>query len=230
VPQELALYEDLSAEKNLRFFASLYGLRGASLTNACQFALEVTGLTDRSSDKVSSFSGGMKRRLNIACSIAHKPELLIMDEPTVGIDPQSRNHILNEVRSLRDQGMTILYTTHYMEEVEEISTRIVIMDQGKIIAEGTNESLKSAAAGKHHYQITTDDELTDVTWLTEVDGIETVRIDKRVLDITTNRQVENLDAIIATVVSHGIRIRDISCQRPNLETVFLKLTGRSLRD
>jgi len=137
VPQDLALYEDLTAEKNVRFFASLYGLKGAELDAGCRFALEFTGLSDKAQDKVSTFSGGMKRRLNIASAIAHKPELLIMDEPTVGIDPQSRNHILEGVKRLREHGMTILYTTHYMEEVEEISTRIIIMDVGNIIAEGT---------------------------------------------------------------------------------------------
>jgi len=148
VPQDLALYDDLSAEKNVLFFASLYGLNGAALKDACRFALEFTGLSDRAKDKANTFSGGMKRRLNIACAIAHKPELLIMDEPTVGIDPQSRNHILEGVKRLREQGMTILYTTHYMEEVEEISTRIIIMDDGHIIAEGTNESLKSEYANE----------------------------------------------------------------------------------
>ena len=144
VPQDLALYEDLTAERNVLFFASLYGLKGAALKDACRFALDFTGLLDKAKDRVSTFSGGMKRRLNIACAIAHKPEILVMDEPTVGIDPQSRNHILEGVRQLREQGMTILYTTHYMEEVEEISTRIIIMDVGNIIAEGTNESLKNA--------------------------------------------------------------------------------------
>ena len=164
VPQDLALYDDLSAERNVLFFASLYGLKGSELREGSQFALDFTGLSDKAKDKVKTFSGGMKRRLNIACAIAHKPEFLIMDEPTVGIDPQSRNHILEGVRQLKVQGMTILYTTHYMEEVEEISTRIIIMDVGNIIAEGTNESLKSAN------------------------------------------------------------------EAPNLETVFLKLTGKSLRD
>ena len=166
VPQDLALYEDLTAEKNVRFFASLYGLKGAGLDTGCRFALEFTGLSDKARDKVSTFSGGMKRRLNIACAIAHKPELLIMDEPTVGIDPQSRNHILEGVKRLREHGMTILYTTHYMEEVEEISTRIIIMDVGNIIAEGTKESLKN----------------------------------------------------------------DINTETASLETVFLQMTGKSLRD
>ena len=144
VPQDLALYEDLSAGRNVSFFASLYGLKGEQLRQGCRFALEFTGLADKSKDKVKTFSGGMKRRLNIACAIAHKPEILIMDEPTVGIDPQSRNHILEGVRQLRDQGMTVVYTTHYMEEVEEVSSRIIIMDLGTVIAEGTNQSLKSA--------------------------------------------------------------------------------------
>ena len=149
VPQDLALYDDLSAEKNVLFFASLYGLKGDALKNSCAFALKFTGLSDKAKDKVNTFSGGMKRRLNIACAIAHKPELLIMDEPTVGIDPQSRDHILEGVRRLREQGMTILYTTHYMEEVEKISTRIIIMDEGNIIAKGTNESLKSEHADEN---------------------------------------------------------------------------------
>jgi len=148
VPQNLALYDDLTAEKNVIFFASLYGLKGGGLRDSCRFALEFTGLSDKAKDKVNTFSGGMKRRLNIACAIAHRPELLIMDEPTVGIDPQSRDHILEGIKQLRGQGMTILYTTHYMEEVEKISTRIIIMDEGNIIAEGTNESLKSEHANE----------------------------------------------------------------------------------
>ncbi|MCL1874469.1 MAG: ABC transporter ATP-binding protein [Clostridiales bacterium] len=171
VPQDLALYEDLTAERNVLFFASLYGLKGEALKEGCRFALEFTGLSDKAKDKVNTFSGGMKRRLNIACAIAHKPELLIMDEPTVGIDPQSRKHILEGVKQLRKQGMTILYTTHYMEEVEEISTRIIIMDLGNIIAEGTNESLKA-----------------------------------------------------------GAESNDASAETVSLETVFLQLTGKSLRN
>ena len=142
VPQDLAIYEDLSAEKNVAFFASLYGLSGQQLQDKVDKALAFAGLSDRRADKARTFSGGMKRRLNIACAIAHEPELLIMDEPTVGIDPQSRNHILHSIRKLKQAGMTILYTTHYMEEVEAISDRILIMDSGNVIAEGTKESLK----------------------------------------------------------------------------------------
>jgi ABC-2 type transport system ATP-binding protein len=156
VPQELALYEDLSAEKNVRFFASLYGLKGKELKEQSKYALQFAGLLDKAGDKVKTFSGGMKRRLNIACAIAHHPEILIMDEPTVGIDPQSRNHILSSIKALRDEGMTILYTTHYMEEVEEISTRIIIMDNGKIIASGTNEELKESIENGKQFNIDAD--------------------------------------------------------------------------
>ncbi|WP_243135833.1 ABC transporter ATP-binding protein/permease [Acetobacterium tundrae] len=134
VPQDLAIYEDLSAEQNVLFFASLYGLKGRVLEEKVNKALDFSGLLERKKDKAKTFSGGMKRRLNIACAIAHEPELLIMDEPTVGIDPQSRNHILSSIKKLSQQGMTILYTTHYMEEVEEISTWILIMDSGIIMA------------------------------------------------------------------------------------------------
>jgi len=173
VPHDLALYDDLSAEKNVRFFTSLYGLKGDKLYERCHYALEFTGLLDRAKDKVNTFSGGMKRRLNIACAIAHGPDILIMDEPTVGIDPQSRNHILESIKKLRDNGMTILYTTHYMEEVEEISTRIIIMDEGRIIAEGTKEGLRADADHEKHYRIETD---SDCVFNTEpfyrIDGVK----------------------------------------------------------
>jgi ABC-2 type transport system ATP-binding protein len=231
VPQDLALYDDLSAEKNVLFFASLYGLKGGALKDGCRFALEFTGLSDKAKDKVNTFSGGMKRRLNIACAIAHKPELLIMDEPTVGIDPQSRNHILEGVRQLRGQGMTILYTTHYMEEVEEISTRIIIMDVGNIIAEGTKESLKAEISNERHYCVAAEyGGEPDSENLYKIDGVKNVRTDGGIIDITTDRQIENLDKIISSLISSGIKINDISAQSTSLETVFLQMTGKSLRN
>ncbi|MDR0458969.1 MAG: ABC transporter ATP-binding protein [Coriobacteriales bacterium] len=231
VPQDLALYEDLTAERNVLFFASLYGLKKAALTEACRFALEFTGLEDRAGDKVKTFSGGMKRRLNIACAIAHRPKLLIMDEPTVGIDPQSRNHILEGVKQLSRQGMTIIYTTHYMEEVEEVSTRIIIMDLGSIIAEGTKQSLKADIESERHYQISVEaPEAPDVSDLTLIKGVKAVQFADNLLDITTDRQIENLDQIISTLTAKAFRINDISAQTASLETVFLKMTGRSLRD
>lgn len=143
VPQDLAIYGELSAFENVAFFAGLYGLRGAELKARAEEALEFVGLSDRAGAKPDGFSGGMKRRLNIACAIAHKPRLIIMDEPTVGIDPQSRNYILGSVRQLNESGCTVIYTSHYMEEVEEICSRVAIVDHGKIIADGTKEQLKA---------------------------------------------------------------------------------------
>lgn len=142
IPQDLAIFNDLSAYENVKFFCSLYGFKGKELKKNVEEALNYVGLWDRRKDLPSKFSGGMKRRLNIACAIAHKPKLLIMDEPTVGIDPQSRNNILDTVKSLNSNGTTIIYTSHYMEEVENICTNLIIMDEGSIIEEGTTEQLK----------------------------------------------------------------------------------------
>ena len=231
VPQDIALYEELSAERNLRFFASLYGLHGAALTKAVDEALVFAGLDDRRNDKVKTFSGGMKRRLNIACAIAHRPELVIMDEPTVGIDPQSRNHILESIRKLQNGGMTVIYTTHYMEEVEAISSRIIIMDHGAIIAEGTKESLKEEVENEKHYTIQVEEngKIAKDEFFA-VEGVKSVKIEGDTIEIASLRQVENLDRIIALLSDRGERIRNIVSEAASLETVFLKLTGRKLRD
>lgn len=231
VPQDIALYEELSAQQNICFFASLYGLKGSDLKLKCQKALEFVGLEDRKKDKVNTFSSGMKRRLNIACAIAHEPELLIMDEPTVGIDPQSRSHILGSIKKLRDNGMTVIYTTHYMEEVEEISTRILVMDHGQIIAGGTKESLKEEMHAENIYHI----EVPSVSGLEERDfysitGVTAVQMKENHIQINTLKNVENLDQIINICLTSNTKIHGISCETPSLETVFLKLTGRSLRD
>lgn len=231
VPQDLAIYEDLSAEKNVRFFASLYGLKGKELTDKANKALEFVGLLERKNDKACTFSGGMKRRLNIACAIAHEPELLIMDEPTVGIDPQSRNHILTSIKKLSKQGMTILYTTHYMEEVEEISTRILIMDSGSIIAEGTKESLKEDISEERQFiiELENQDNLnTDAFY--KVEGVKKVEQKADNLVITTLKNVENLDKIISIIIDSKSRMLNIFCRTASLENVFLKLTGKSLRN
>ncbi|MGL5766209.1 MAG: ABC transporter ATP-binding protein, partial [Sarcina sp.] len=143
VPQDIALFSDLTAYENVKFFASLYGLKGVTLNNRVKETLELVGLYDRKDDYPDSFSGGMKRRLNIACSIAHKPQILIMDEPTVGIDPQSRNKILEVTKGLRDSGTTVIYTSHYMEEVESICSRLIIIDNGRVIEEGKKEYIKA---------------------------------------------------------------------------------------
>lgn len=231
VPQDLAIYEDISAEKNVRFFASLYGLRGQKLNEKVKEALEFVGLYDRKDDKPKTFSGGMKRRLNIACAIAHNPKLIIMDEPTVGIDPQSRNHILDSIKKLQKRGATIIYTTHYMEEVEEISDRIIIMDHGTIIAEGTKEKLKENIQDEKVYVIETDnvENLSDDDFF-EVEGVKKVNILKNRVEIICLNTVENLDKLIMTMMDKHCKINNVVTNSASLERVFLNLTGRSLRD
>lgn len=231
VPQDIALYEDLSAEKNISFFASIYGLRGDKLEDAVKNALEFAGLTDRAKDKVKTFSGGMKRRLNIACAITHNPEVLIMDEPTVGIDPQSRNHILNSVKKLRDKGMTIIYTTHYMEEVEEISTRIIIVDNGQIIASGTKEKLKEEIINYKRLLIDVENNKNfNPDEFYNIEGVKRVSINDDKIELTILTGVENLDKIIALMVNASVKINNVSSETASLETVFLNLTGKKLRD
>lgn len=230
VPQDLALYEDLTAEQNVKFFASLYGLKGDSLQTGIDFSLESVGLVSKRKEKVHTFSGGMKRRLNIACAIAHRPNLLIMDEPTVGIDPQSRNHILESIRKMRENGMTILYTTHYMEEVEEISTRIIIMDHGEIIATGTNEELKRLSGNK---KIMIDlDKVGEpsLELFYDIAGVDNVILNDNRMEIFVKRDAEILDKIITCLTKQNQIIMNISLQTGNLESVFLDLTGRYLRE
>lgn len=231
VPQELALYDDLSAEQNIRFFCSLYGIRGKDLTNKTKLAVEFAGLSDRAHDKVKTFSGGMKRRLNIACAIAHDPELIIMDEPTVGIDPQSRNHILDSIRELRAKGKTIIYTTHYMEEVEEISTRILIMDRGKIIAEGSKEEIKERVTGNRELTVEYEsDKPVAPDCFFGIEGVRKVTPTDGGVAITSSSNVENLDRIIGLLVNARAKINSVSYKTASIESVFLELTGTSLRD
>lgn len=231
VPQDICLYEDISAEKNINFFASIYGLRGKKLEEATKKALQFAGLEERANDKVKTFSGGMKRRLNIACAITHKPELLIMDEPTVGIDPQSRNHILASVKKLRASGMTIIYTTHYMEEVEEISTRIIIVDKGQIIASGTKEKLKEDIMNFKIFDIDIANyEKLNTDEFYRIEGVKKVSLKEGKLKLTTLTGIENLDKIIAVLVNNSVKINNLSSETASLETVFLNLTGKKLRD
>ncbi|HNX99207.1 MAG TPA: ABC transporter ATP-binding protein [Oscillospiraceae bacterium] len=231
VPQDISLYEELSAEQNLSFFASLYGLHGSTLRDAVDKALVFAGLDDRRHDKVKTFSGGMKRRLNIACAIAHEPEVVIMDEPTVGIDPQSRNYILESIKKLRDKGVTVIYTTHYMEEVEVISSRIIIMDHGTIIAEGTKESLKAGIENEKRYTIDIEENgKIKRDEFFAIEGVKSVKIEGNSIEITSIRGIENLDRIIALLSNRGERIKNITSENASLEMVFLKLTGRKLRD
>ena len=232
VPQDIAIYEDLTSLENVKFFASLYGLRGRDLTMAAEEALEFTGLSDKAKTYPRQFSGGMKRRLNIACAIAHKPKLIIMDEPTVGIDPQSRNHILQSVKRLNEMGCTIIYTSHYMEEVEEICTRIAIMDHGKVISQGTGDELKALITDTNVVWITVSDHISKVSEdkLKEISGVLNLEIEENTVKIGSAREVNNLDKIILYFTSNGISIKSVENKIPDLETVFLSLTGRRLRD
>ncbi|MDR4947986.1 ABC transporter ATP-binding protein [Neobacillus cucumis] len=231
VPQDLAIYEDMTAYENVRFFAGLYGLRGTELKQRVEEALEFVGLIDKQKSFPKNFSGGMKRRLNIACAIAHRPKLIIMDEPTVGIDPQSRNYILISVRKLNDMGCTVIYTSHYMEEVEEICSRIAIVDHGKVIAEGTKEQLKAIITDTKDIWIEVKNaENLEEASLKEIKGVNSFSIEENLVKINSLSEVNNLNQIIEFFITRGMEIRSLQEQAPNLETVFLTLTGRNLRD
>lgn len=231
VPQDLAIYDNLTARENVTFFAKLYGLRGKLLKDRVEESLAFVGLLDRASDKPSSFSGGMKRRLNIACAIMHQPKLIIMDEPTVGIDPQSRNHILDSVRELNRMGSTILYTSHYMEEVSAISTRVGIMDHGHLIACGTQEELRNQVSqdNKIVLQITN---LTDqaVKELREYPLIKQLNANEQTLELIVSASQSYLQDILFILSKHQVKIQSLTQVEPDLEALFLSLTGRTLRD
>lgn len=231
VPQDLAIYEEISAEKNVRFFASLYKVKGKQLEIMVKEALELVGLYDKKGDKPKTFSGGMKRRLNIACAIAHQPQLIIMDEPTVGIDPQSRNHILESIKTLKERGATVIYSTHYMEEVEAICDRIIIMNEGKIIAEGTKEELNQKVSDEitYYFCVKNLNRLSEQQ-LYEMNGITKVKLLESMLEITAEKSNDNLNSIISLMLASGCEIESMSSKEASLETTFLELTGRSLRD
>lgn len=231
VPQDLAIYEEISAEKNVRFFASLYNIKGKQLEKQVKDALELVALYDRKDDKPKTFSGGMKRRLNIACAIAHNPKLIIMDEPTVGIDPQSRNHILESIKILKNKGISVIYSTHYMEEVEAISDRIIIMNEGKIIAEGTKEELNQRVNDEITYSfvVKNADKLVDKKFY-EISGVTKVKISEEVVHITSEKSNENINEIIAVMIKNGCKIDSMTSKEASLEDVFLELTGKNLRD
>jgi len=231
VPQEIAVYEDLTSIENVKFFASLYGIKGEKLKKKAEEALQFVGLSDKNKSFPTTFSGGMKRRLNIACAIAHAPKLLIMDEPTVGIDPQSRNHILESVKKLNERGCTIIYTTHYMEEVEAISTQISIIDHGKVIAEGNKEELKAIITDKNTIEVIVGDgKVIKEEELKKIKGVISVEVNENKVKIDSLKEINNLDKIILYFTNNGIQIKNIETKVPDLETVFLTMTGRKLRD
>ncbi len=233
VPQELALYEDLTARENLIFWGQMYGLSGKSLTNRVDEVLEQIGLTDKAKNRVKTYSGGMKRRVNIGVGLLHKPRLLFMDEPTVGIDPQSRRAILDTVKDLNKQGMTVLYTTHYMEEAEELSNRVGIIDHGELIAIGTQKEL-TQQVGETETLILhiseNDDQEALAAALKTVHGVLEAEPSENTVSIITPEAEDILAAVITKATERGVKIRSIDIREPNLEAVFLHLTGRALRD
>ena len=231
VPQSIAVYSDFTAYENVKFFGELYGLRGRELKESIENALEFTGLLEVKNKKAKEFSGGMLRRLNIACAIIHNPKVLIMDEPTVGIDAQSRNHIMQSVKNLNKKGVTIVYTTHYMEEAEALCSKIAIIDQGKIIVEGSKEELKDMVSDKRTLNIGLEDIYKiDIEVLKNVEGILDIGINEDNLTISSSKEVNNLDKIIKAVSDQGVKITDLGFKEITLETVFLSLTGKKLRD
>jgi ABC-2 type transport system ATP-binding protein len=230
VTQEITVFEDLSARENLHFFGGLYGLHGQELKRRIGETLEFVGLTENADKMVKKYSGGMKRRLNVACALTHHPELLIMDEPTVGIDPQSRNHILESVRTLRAKGTTILYTSHYMEEVQAIASRVLIMDQGHIIANGTVDELVERIQYEERVSLEVGQPTPAVLEeIGRISGVKQVTRKGAVLTVVSQAGSRSLDRIISCAQASG-GVRSIRTEKPTLEDVFLTLTGKQLRD
>jgi ABC-2 type transport system ATP-binding protein len=231
VPQEIALYPDLTARENLAFWGRMFGLSGGELKARVESVLERIGLTGRQNGKVGTFSGGMKRRLNIAVALLHEPQALILDEPTVGIDPQSRRHILDWIQDLHEKGVSILYTTHYMEEAAELSDRIAIMDAGKIIAQGTHAELIRLVGENTRIDLKVDTAQDEIlaAWKGLPGVVQADRQDGTISVLTPDSN-RVLPALFESAGRLNVRIGGMSLVEPNLETVFLHLTGKALRD
>ncbi|MBO6207926.1 MAG: ABC transporter ATP-binding protein [Lachnospiraceae bacterium] len=238
VPQDLAIYPDLSAKENVRFFCSLYGYKGSELKEKVEAALDFVGLLEVKRKKASEYSGGMKRRLNMACGIVHSPKLIIMDEPTVGIDPQSRNRILENVHALNENGATIIYTTHYMPEVEEICNKITVIDHGKVVAGGTKAEIieKMGKDLELDVEFSEKDENLEgfENAIRNIYGVHrstvTVEEEKKVCKIFYAEEVKVLEDVIRLAADAGLTITNIRNLEPSLEEIFLTLTGKELRD
>ncbi len=232
VPQELALYPDLSGRDNLRFFGRLYGLRGAAAKQRIGEALEMVGLADRANDRVTEYSGGMQRRLNIAAGMLHRPRLLILDEPTVGIDPQSRNAILESVAALGEEGMSVLYTTHYMEEAERLCRRVGIVDHGRLLACGTRRELVSLVDQHDQITITVSGDLTEArASLQGREGVLAVSTgENNSLVCAVTEASSHLPFLVEGVTSTGAVVTNLVVDEPSLDSVFLHITGTALRD
>lgn len=232
VPQDIALYENLSAINNLKFWGTLYGLKGELLKTRIDEALEITGLKDRAKDKIKNYSGGMKRRINIAAAFMHHPRLLIMDEPTVGIDPQSRNHILEFTRNLnKEYGTTVIYTSHYMEEVESLCGKLMIIDEGKVIASGSQSEIKRMVSNEETAEIKLTHYTSEIGMkLNTIKDVSGINYNAGILTIAMKESKTNLQDIMDVLIGNNAKIENINVKVPSLETVFLTLTGKSLRD
>lgn len=232
VPQEIALYQELSAYENLKFFGEVYHVEKKLLEKRIQEVLEMIGLKERQKELVKTFSGGMKRRVNIAAALLHQPKILILDEPTVGIDPQSRNHILNTVKKLNEeQGTTVLYTSHYMEEVEQLCNRVYIMDHGRVVASGTKSELLSILSSEDTIQVQLSNKTADL--IEKVKGISQIRRVEETdegIRIISKKGSSILNELVHVVEKENSQIIHYQVEVPSLEDVFLHLTGKSLRD
>lgn len=231
VPQDIALYPDLSGRENLRFFGRLYGLSGAKLAERVDAVLDLVELRDRAKDRTSEYSGGMKRRLNLAAGLLHEPRLLVLDEPTVGVDPQSRNAIFENIEALKSNGITVLYTTHYMEEAERLCDRVGIIDKGKIIAEGTRRELVASIGQKDRIELTATGDLQKlVEAATKVDGVQEASVTEHGVQFLCNGGRHLLPRLLEVAEKSGSQVDSVEVFEPDLEAVFLQLTGKALRD
>jgi ABC-2 type transport system ATP-binding protein len=231
VPQELAIYPDLTGRENLTFFGKLYGLTGKALAARVAEVLEVIGLTDRAGDLTGKFSGGMQRRLNIGVGLLHRPKLLILDEPTVGVDPQSRNAILESVENLAGEGMAVLYTTHYMEEAERLCDRIGILDQGDVKAEGTRRELVALVGERDRISLTAPGAVDAAAEAAgRLEGVESASARVGGIDVVADDASSLLPRLLSEVSAAGAQVTGVEVAQPDLEAVFLHLTGKALRD
>ncbi len=231
VPQDVALYPDLTARENLGFLGRLYHLRGRELSARVDEALELTDLQSRGGDRVDSFSGGMKRRLNIAAGLLHHPRLLVLDEPTVGVDPQSRHAILERVAEFRRRGMAVLYTTHYMEEAERVCDRVGIIDHGRLIAEGTRRELVDRLGQKDRIELSAEGDLDALAAACRsVAGVEAASVSDGAVQIVVGDGRRLLPEVIEAAEHAGVPVRSVDVVEPDLEAVFLHLTGTALRE
>jgi len=230
VPQELALYEEFSAKENLHFWGSLYGVAGPELRKNSEDILARVGLADRAKEPVSRFSGGMKRRLNLAIGLVHRPRVLLLDEPTVGIDPQARNNILEIIREIAREGTTILFTTHHLEEAEKLCDRLAIMDHGKVLQTGSVGELAKVVGAHEIITLKGRFSAEELRRCLDHEPISFVNLADQTATLTISQEGYGLPAIVNRLSQAGLTLADISVQKPSLESVFLKLTGRELRD